>query len=130
VAKLERIAPPELHRAVGWTHVVKAASAVTVYVSGQTGRTPGGAFLPGLAAQAEQAYENLRLALAAAGAAPADVAKEVVYVVGFTPDKGAAIWPARNRLWGGVFPASTVIGVQALAHPEALIEVEAVACLG
>jgi len=129
MANIERIAPAGLHKAVGWSHVVKATASTTIYVSGQTGRTLDGKFLSGLKEQAEQAYENLRLALVAAGAAPKDVVKEVLFVVDYTPEKGALIWPARSKLWGREFPASTLLGVQALASPEVLLEVEATAVL-
>jgi enamine deaminase RidA (YjgF/YER057c/UK114 family) len=129
VAGIERIAPPGVHRATGWTHVVKATRATQVHVSGQTGRAQGGSYVNGLEKQAEQAYENLRLALAAAGASPRDVVKEVILIVDFTPEKGQLVWPARAKLWGREYPASTLIGVQALGGPEALIEIEAIAAL-
>jgi enamine deaminase RidA (YjgF/YER057c/UK114 family) len=69
-------------------------------------------------------------ALAAADATPADVAKITIYVVDYSPEDRPAINAARSELFGDELPASTLVGVQALAAPDIRIEVEAVAVLG
>jgi enamine deaminase RidA (YjgF/YER057c/UK114 family) len=81
-----------------------------------------------LAAQARMALENVRLALAAAGATPADVVRMRVYVVNYKPDMIATL----SGLFKEFFPAeappaSTWLGVQSLAVPEFLIEIEVTA---
>ncbi len=86
-----------------------------------------------LAAQAEQAYRNLVIALEGAGAGFADVAKVTVYVVDWNPAKleqlvGGAMRVA-NEFGFDPRRTMTLIGVQALGSPELLIEVEAVAVL-
>ena len=129
MAKIEHLDPTTIHKPRGWTHVVKATGGSTVYVSGQIGVTPDGTVLAGLEAQAAQAYANLRAALAAAGAAPEHVVKETIFVVDYRPEKAMALRAPRVELWGSRFPASTLVGVQALGRTEYLIEVEAIAVI-
>jgi enamine deaminase RidA (YjgF/YER057c/UK114 family) len=81
-----------------------------------------------LAAQAEQVMRNVGLALAAAGASYADVVKITTYVVNYKPEHRAIIGKVRAAFFAnGTPPASTLVGVAALAMPEWLVEIEAVA---
>jgi enamine deaminase RidA (YjgF/YER057c/UK114 family) len=80
-------------------------------------------------AQAEQVYRNVVTALDAAGAKPSDVVKLTTYVVGHRPELLQSIMAARRPAFGDHHPASTYVGVQALARPQYLIEVEAIAVL-
>jgi enamine deaminase RidA (YjgF/YER057c/UK114 family) len=128
---LEKIQPSTIHEARGYTHVVKAAGAQTVYISGQVGVAPDGSVADGIEAQAKQAFSNLNACLVAAGATAANVAKITILVVGYSPDVRPALLAARQGLFDADSPpASTLIGVQALAQPNLLIEVEAIAVLG
>jgi enamine deaminase RidA (YjgF/YER057c/UK114 family) len=114
----------------GFTQVVRAQPGRLVFVAGQTacdrrGRPVGG---NDVAAQAGVALENLGIALAAAGAQPADVTMLRVYIVGYTPAIAPEVGARIAQFFSGTKPpASTWIGVQALFHPEFLIEIEAVA---
>ena len=63
--------------------------------------------------------------LAAARMTPADIVKLTSYVVG--AQDLDALYAARRRRLAGCAPASTVIVVEALAYPELLVEIEAVA---
>lgn len=129
---IEHIQPPGLFPSakLGFTQVVAASPGRLIWVAGQTacdqrGRPAGG---PDVGAQADVALENLGQALAAAGAGPADVTMLKVYVVGFTRDAASQIAPRVAKFFAGVEPpASTWVGVQALMHPDFLIEIEAVA---
>ena len=79
-------------------------------------------------AQTEQVMENLSTALAAAGATFDDVAKITTFVVDYTPEMRSVIGEVRGRyLPADNPPASTLVGVSALAGPEWLIEIEAIA---
>ena len=129
---LELLNPDELPRPETYSQVVVAAGARTIYVAGQVSVDASGQLVaPGdLAGQARQAYHNVGVALAAAGAGPADVAKITTLVVGYTPDHLTAIGEARRDVFGEHRPASTLVGVQALARPDLLIEVEAIAVVG
>lgn len=127
---IEKINPEAIHEPRGYTHVVRASGGVTIYISGQVGIRPDGSVAEGLAAQAIVAFENLRAALAAAGASPGDIARTTTYVVDYTVDDRAAFIEARSRVFGDdVLPASTLLGVAALALPDLLIEVEAIAVI-
>ncbi len=129
---LEHIRPEGLLNLRSFTQVVTATGAKTIYISGQVawdadGRIVG---LGDFAAQARRAYENLALALDAAGATPADVAKTNIYIVDYDPAMAPALNDARNAVFGDAPPpASTLIGVQALAAPQFMIEIEAIAVL-
>jgi 2-iminobutanoate/2-iminopropanoate deaminase len=83
----------------------------------------------GLDRQAPQAYQNLSAALEAAGATPSDVVKETIYIVGWDFDvkKLESLRQVRERFYQSKYPASTMVGVQALGRKEYRIEVEAVA---
>lgn len=102
----------------------------TIYCAGQTAMGKDLAVIgPGdYARQAEEAYRNVALALAAAGASPADVVFLRNYVVGYNPAHIDVINQARRKAWGAHKPpAATLLGVAALALPDILIEVEAIA---
>jgi enamine deaminase RidA (YjgF/YER057c/UK114 family) len=71
---------------------------------------------------------NVGLALAAAGAGFGDVVKITTYVVDYKPEHRTIVGQARAPFFaGGAPPASTLVGVAALALPEWLVEIEAVA---
>jgi enamine deaminase RidA (YjgF/YER057c/UK114 family) len=81
-----------------------------------------------LKAQAQRVFENLRTALRAAGAGFEDVVKLNTYVVGYRPAMLDTLRAVRSSFMGEVaVPASTLVGVQALAREGLLIEIEAVA---
>ena len=127
---LEHIRPDGLVNFSSYTQVVAATGTKTIYISGQVAWDERGVIVGegDFAAQAKKAYENLGVALEAAGATPADVAKTTVYIVNYDPSMGRAQYDAHKALFGGTTaPASTLIGVQALAAPEFMIEIEAIA---
>ncbi len=128
---LERISPESIHEARGYTHVVKATGGTTVYISGQVGIDRDGNLVGrgDLEAQARQAYANLGRALDAVGATQGDVAKITTFVVNYSPEARPALTAARQEVFGGELPASTLVGVQALAAPDLMVEVEAVAVI-
>ena len=78
--------------------------------------------------QTEQAFENLRLALAAVGATFQNVVNTRLYVVGLKPEHVPVIREVRSRYVDPAHPpASTLVGVSALVGAEWLIEIEATA---
>jgi enamine deaminase RidA (YjgF/YER057c/UK114 family) len=117
-------------KGLGFTHVVTSAPGTTIHVSGQTAWSADRKLIGGsdLRLQAEGALGNLRTALAAAGATPADVVSTRVYIVNYKPEYAAVLSPAFEAFFaGGPPPASTWLGVQSLAVPGFLIEIEATA---
>ncbi|HSV08262.1 MAG TPA: RidA family protein, partial [Candidatus Binatus sp.] len=131
---IEHIQPSDLFPGtkLGFTQVVTATAGRLVWVAGQTACDPRGRPIGGrdIGAQAEAALENVGRALAAAGAGPVDVTMLKVYIVGFDREAGAQIAQRVAKFFAGVEPpASTWVGVQALMHPDFLIEIEAVAAV-
>lgn len=132
MSQKEIINPPQLFstNGLGFSHVVKSAPGSTIYVSGQTAWNAERRLVGGkdLALQAKQAFENLRIALAAAGATPRDVVLIRLYLVDYRPEQAAALSLLLEAFFaGGPPPASTWVGVVSLAVPGFLIEVEATA---
>src|SRR5947209_4559003 len=133
MSKLEHPRPEGLLQNPGFSQVVVASGTRTIYTAGQVSIDERGALVGAddLAAQTAQAMRNVGLALAAAGASYADVVKITTYVVNYAPEQRAVIAKARAPFFaGGEPPASTLLGVSALALPEWLIEIEAVAVVG
>jgi enamine deaminase RidA (YjgF/YER057c/UK114 family) len=122
--------PPGLSAPRGYTHVVSASGGRTVYIAGQVALNVQGEVVGkgDLRAQARQVFENLRIALAGAGATFKDVVKWNTYVVGLKPEDLAALREVRGEFLKDVTPpASTLVSVQGLANPDFLIEIEAIA---
>jgi len=78
-----------------------------------------------IVAQTRQVMENLRQALAAAGATFEDVVKVTNYVT--DASRWPQVLPVRAEYLRPPYPASTFVEVQALMFPELEIEIEAVA---
>lgn len=130
---IEYLAPTGLLLNPAFSQVVVAGGARTIYVSGQVAVDETGALVGGgdLAAQTTQVMRNVGLALAAAGAGYEHIVKITTYVVNYTPEMRPVISKARGAFFAGrPPPASTLVGVSALAAPEWLIEIEAVAVTG
>ena len=84
----------------------------------------------GFAAQAKQAFMNLKVALASVGAKPTDIVKINYLVVGLNHEKLVALREARDSIIDMVHPpASTLAGVEALFRDDAQIEIEAEAVI-
>lgn len=127
------INPEGLARPGAYTPVVTARGGKTIWIAGQVPQDAAGQLVGrgDLPAQIEQVYRNLQLALAGAGATFNDVVKLNVYVVGYKPEHRDLLNQVRSRYVSKDNPpASTLIGVQALARPDFLVEIEAVAVTG
>jgi enamine deaminase RidA (YjgF/YER057c/UK114 family) len=81
-----------------------------------------------LATQTKQVFENIGLALKAVDATFTDVVKLTYYIVNYKFEYRQTILNVRDKYVSLERPpASTLIGVQALALPDFLIEIEAIA---
>jgi len=114
-----------------YSQVAVGTGARTIHIAGQVGSDEQGQVVPGgLAAQAERALLNVALALDAAGAMPADLAKLTIYVAGWSPDQfpelGAGLAATQQARRLPAVPV-TLIGVASLFQPDHLVEIEAVA---
>jgi 2-iminobutanoate/2-iminopropanoate deaminase len=115
--------PPGAQRLAPYSTAVR--SGQLVFLSGVIGSRPGGAGLPeGTEAQTQQALENIRANLSAAGLEPIDVVKCTVFLVDM------ADYAAMNRVYGQFFtqdpPARSAVGVAALPAG-ARVEIECMA---
>jgi enamine deaminase RidA (YjgF/YER057c/UK114 family) len=118
-----------------YRQVSVATGSKFIHVAGQVawdaeGKTIGEG---DLAAQVEQSYLNVAIALAGVGASFADVVKLTVYVVDWTPERMPELLEgiARASAKLGITPVPPVslFGIVALDVPEHLVEVEATAVL-
>ena len=79
-------------------------------------------------AQAKVIFGKIKGLLEAAGGSMADVVKITVFVTNIK--NNVKVWAARREFFTGDFPASTLVEVSALAAPEILVEIEAIAHIG
>ncbi len=79
-------------------------------------------------AQTEAVLEHIRRSLAAFGAGPGDVVRTKTYVIDMADYLKLGV-PAWMNFFGDDPPASTTVGVTALADPRALVEIEAYAVI-
>jgi isochorismate pyruvate lyase len=109
----------------GYCRALRAGN--TVYVSGtaargEQGEVPGGG---DMYAQAVRCLEIISTALQKLGADFSAVVRTVVYVTDISRREEVA--RAHHEAFGNHPPASTLVEVTALAHPEMLIEIEVTA---
>jgi len=121
---------PKWEQSFSQVVTVESGGVRTIYMSGQVSVDRDNRIIGegDLKTQAEQAFQNLERALAAAGATTADVVKIHIYVKHYRPEDASVI----REAFRGVFPqqplpASTWVGVETLALEALLIEVDAVA---
>jgi enamine deaminase RidA (YjgF/YER057c/UK114 family) len=129
-AQVRRINPPTLSPPTGYTHITIGPDGRTVHIAGQVAMDARGQLVGAgdFRAQAAKVFDNLRLALEAVGATFDDVLKMTTFVT--DASQVAAFRDVRNAvLRPDQLPANTLVEVKALARPEWLIEIEAVAML-
>jgi enamine deaminase RidA (YjgF/YER057c/UK114 family) len=128
---IRRLNPPELGTPPGYSQIVEVRASRIIFIAGQTALDRGGVLVGknDFAAQAEQVFRNLSIALQAVGCTAGDLVKLTVFV----RDMGnlVAYREARNRFFATVTPpaapAITLVEVSKLYGPDFLIEIEAVA---
>jgi enamine deaminase RidA (YjgF/YER057c/UK114 family) len=128
----EYVNPPELFpsRQYGFSQVVKATAGTMVFVSGQVAWNERQEIVgPGdLGAQTRQAFQNVRIAIQAAGGTLADVVSMRIYIVArVMADSGAVREALLDFFPEDRMPTTTWIGVESLANEVFLIEIEPVA---
>ena len=131
MTKVSFINPKEIAVPMGYTHLVSIESPKRIlYISGQISKNQCGQVVGegDLEAQTRQVYSNLLAILRSQGASFKDVVKLNTYST--QPDKIGITRKVRTEFIDGDNPpASTFIGVTALADPAFLVEIEAVAVL-
>jgi enamine deaminase RidA (YjgF/YER057c/UK114 family) len=102
----------------------------TVYLRGQIGQdldTRESVGIGDVIAQTEQAMGNIALLLQESGSALDDIVKVVVYLTDVRYRD--PVYQVMGRWLKGVFPVSTGVVVTALARPEWLVEIDAIAVI-
>ncbi|MFI9773230.1 RidA family protein [Streptomyces sp. NPDC051956] len=130
MSSIERINPPELSPATGFSHAVTATGGRLVFLAGQTALNVDdkitGDTLP---EQFERALTNLLTALRHAGGTPDTLARVTVYATDVADYRTHArelgrIW---HELAGRDYPAMAVIGTTRLWDEQALVELDGLA---
>ena len=126
-----RINPPELGTPPGYSQIVDVSANRIIFIAGQTALDADGNLVGknDFAAQAEQVFRNLGVALQASGCTAANRVKLTVFLLAM--ENLARYREARNRFFGTVnppaAPAVTLVEVSKLYGADFLIEIEAIA---
>jgi 2-aminobenzoate-CoA ligase len=122
--------PDGWDRPVGYSNAVSASGRM-VFVAGQVGWNPATSRFEAhdLCGQIRQALSNVVAALAAAGARPDQITRLTWYVTDrdLYLSQRAAIGQAYREIIGRHFPAMSMVVVNGLIEPDALVEIEATA---
>ncbi len=130
MAKLEKFCAPGVHDPSGYSQAVKVTGAQTLlFLAGQVAYDKdGGVAHPGdFKAQARRVFEMVKAHVEAGGGTLANVVKLNTYVTDVRHRADFRV--LRDEFFGPKGPASTMVEVSALAHPDYLIEIEAIAII-
>jgi len=124
---IRRVNPAALYPPNGYTHVVEATGRRTIYISGQVPSDKDGNVVGvgDFRAQVVQVFQNLKVALTAAGAGFGDVVKANYYVLDMS--NITVLREVRRGYLGSAAPASTLVEVRKLAREEFSVEIEMIA---
>lgn len=97
------------------------------HLAGQTGTAPDGRVGDGIEEQSALVYQNIETVLKECGMGLENLVKITVFLT--SPDHIDAWRVAQKEAFGDIVPASTLLIVSALARPEFVVEVEAIAAM-
>lgn len=127
---IERYCADSVYDPPIYSQAVKVTEAqTTLYISGQVAYDSHGnpAHVGDFAAQARLALQSLRAQVEAGGGTMDNIVKVNTYLTDMS--NRAAFGAIREEFFGRKMPVSTLVGVSALARPEWLVEIEAIAVL-
>jgi enamine deaminase RidA (YjgF/YER057c/UK114 family) len=130
MANIEKYGAPGVFEPATYSQGVKVTQAQTIlFLSGQVAYTPDGgvAYRGDFKGQARGAYEAIKALIEAQGGTMANVIKITTYLTDMRYRLDLA--PIREEFFGKKGPASTLIEISSLAHPDWMIEIEAIAVL-
>ena len=128
MATLEKYTAPGVFDPPGYSQAIKVTGAQTIlFLAGQVAYTAdGGAAHRGdFTAQARAVFGAVKALVEAGGGTLDNVVKITTYVTDIA--NRPAFRTVRDEFFGKKGPASTMIEVSKLAHPDYLIEIEAIA---
>jgi enamine deaminase RidA (YjgF/YER057c/UK114 family) len=130
-AQIRRINPTELDTPPGFSQVVEVRAGRIIFIAGQTALDRNGELIGknDFAAQVEQVFRNLGVALRSVSCTASNLVKLTVFLRDM--NNLAVYREARNHFFNTVTPpvapAVTLVEVSKLYGPDFLIEIEAVA---
>ena len=129
-----RINPENLYESTrfGFSHAALDEANGVLHLAGQVAWDKDYTVVGGddLAAQTRQALANIKTVLEAAGSDVTHLLRLRTFIVNYDMSKLEAVGGELAAFYGDVTPApNTIVGVQALALPDFLIEIEAIAAM-
>ena len=118
--------PDTMSQPAGYTHVVQVDQ--TAYIAGQVSVSADGSVVGkgDPEAQVRQVWQNVEAAVQSIGGTLGNIVKTTTYIT--NTDYMAAVRKVRDELFQGSNPpTSTLLVVAALAHPDFMVEIEAIA---
>ena len=128
MATIEKFGAAGVFEPVTYSQGVKVTQAQAILIlSGQVAYAPdGGVACRGdFKGQARGAYEAIKALVESQGGTMASIVKLTTYVTDMSYRIDLA--PIREEFFGKKGPASTLVEISALAHPDWMIEIEAIA---
>jgi enamine deaminase RidA (YjgF/YER057c/UK114 family) len=129
---IQRHRPELLHNKPHFSNLIISEAGKQVHLSGLVASTAEGVLVgPGdLAVQMKYIFDTIRETLAIAGATPADIVRQRIFVVDLQLSQRPIVANAMNEFYGDAGSAtSTCIGVQALLVEGAMVEIDATALI-
>ncbi|HUF90883.1 MAG TPA: RidA family protein [Candidatus Limnocylindria bacterium] len=128
MANIEKYSAPSVFEPAAYSQAIKVTGAQTIlFLSGQVAYDKDGGVLHrgDFKGQAREVFRSLKALVEAGGGRVESIVKINTYLtdVRYRPD----LVGIREEFFGKKGPASTLIQVAALAHPDYLIEIEAIA---
>lgn len=128
MATIEKFNAPGVFEPQTYSQGIKVTLAQTIlFLSGQVAYTAEGgvAFRGDFKAQARGAFEAIKALVESQGGTMASIVKITTYVTDMR--YRADLAPIREEFLGKKGPASTLVAISELAHPDWMIEIEATA---
>lgn len=130
MAKIEKYCATGVYDPPGYSQAIKVTGAQTIlFLAGQVAYDKDGSVKHrgDFKAQAREVFTALKALVQAGGGSLDNVVKINTYVTDVRYRQEFRV--VREEFFGGKGPASTMIEVSSLAHPDYLIEVEAIAVI-
>ncbi len=113
-----------------YSPAIKVTGGTTIYLAGvgattdENGKSLGGDF----DGQVRASFERIRVNLARAGGTLDDIVTMTVFIRDM--QYGAHFTQIRRELFSQGYPCSALIGIDSLARPEMMVEIQAIAVIG
>ncbi len=123
------ITTPAARPVANYKMATRMESGRLIYVAGQVAWDASGNFVGkgDVKVQARQVLQNMRSVLRSAGGDLDNLMKITTYITKI--EDRPAVAEVRNEIFPGELPASTLIVVKRLFHPDFLVEIEGVAAV-